>query len=448
MSNLDTTTIEQTIIRSVTDYPNQYDDVSDVLTFSDFSSPRHRIIWKAIQDLVLMRRAFDIMAIAEHLQQTGFYNQAGGDEYFMWIATNGYATTGVNVVAYAKRIKEFSILRLLKDAAAKINDLIENHNGKPVEDLISEADAIFSDATISKADDVEIMDGKKLAKEALTEFISIAESKNKGIQGISTGIPTIDEQTNGLQKGEVVVIAAPPSMGKTTFAVNLIQSALKTTTLPVVIFSMEMPAKDIFRRMWSTESLVTYSEIRRGTAKGCDTDKMANANTRLSNPLLKIISKSPMTPSSIRAVLKRLNREYGGIKMAMIDYIQLMECDKKCGNRNEELTIVSREIKRMAMEFSMPFIVLSQLTKTVETQKRKPTNGDLRESGAIAQDADLIMMVHRQEKYDEQNIEHQGKAEIIVTKSRNGKTGTSLVGFDGSTFRFYELNKYGAKYYD
>ncbi len=131
--------------------------------------------------------------------------------------------------------------------------------------------------------------------------------------------------------------------------------------------------------------------------------------------------------------------------MAMVDYIQLMECDKKCGNRNEELTIISREIKRMAMEFNMPFIVLSQLTKTVETQKRKPTNGDLRESGAIAQDADMIIMVHRQEKYDEKDVEWQGKAEIIVTKSRNGKTGTSLVGFDGSTFRFYELNNQWGK---
>ncbi len=444
MSNLDTTTIEQTIIRSVTDFPNQYDDVSEVLTFSDFFYPRHRIIWKAIQDLVSMNRAFDLMALADHLKHTGLYNQVGGDDYMIWIATNGYATTGVNVTAYAKRIKEFSVLRTLKQAAEKINDLIDNHNGKPLEELISEADSIFSEATILGSDDIEVLDGKVLGQNALKEFFDAAESGG-GIQGISTGIPTIDEQTDGLQRGEVVVVAAPPSMGKTTFAVNLVQNALKLTQLPVVIFSMEMPAKDIFRRMWSTESLVNYSEIKRGTAQKPNTDKMATAHGKLSNPLLKIVSKSPMTPSGIRSVLKRLSREYGGIQMAMVDYIQLMECDKKCGNRNEELTIISREIKRMAMEFNMPFIVLSQLTKTVETQKRKPTNGDLRESGAIAQDADMIIMVHRQEKYDEKDVEWQGKAEIIVTKSRNGKTGTSLVGFDGSTFRFYELNNQWGK---
>jgi replicative DNA helicase len=303
---------------------------------------------------------------------------------------------------------------------------------------LSEADNIFGAATISQTDDVEILDGKKLMLECLDEFDNA--TSNQGIKGISTGIQTLDEQTDGLQKGEMIIVAAPPSMGKTTFAVNLLQNALRTAKHPVVMFSMEMPAKDIMRRMWSTESLVNYTDIRRGTAKDRAQDDLANAGVRLANPLLKIISKSPMTPSKIRAVLKRLKREYGGVHMAMVDYVQLMDCDKKCGNRNEELTIISRELKRMAMEFSMPFIVLSQLTKTVETQKRKPTNGDLRESGALAQDADVIMMVHREEKYYEDKIEWHGKAEIIITKSRNGKTGTSLLGFDGARFRFYEIN--------
>lgn len=445
MSNLDTTTIEQKIICTVTDYPDSFDAVAEIVSVSDFSIKRHQTIWAAIQELVLLRRSFDIVGVMEHLKHTGNYDAVGGDYYFDYLIKNNSSTTsGVNIAAYAKRIKEFSVLRTLKQAAEKINELIDNHNGKPLEDLISEADSIFSEATMLSANDIEIFDGKVLGQSVLKEFLLTAKSGG-GIQGISTGIPTIDEQTDGLQRGEVIVIAAPPSMGKTTFAVNLVQNALRTTRLPVVVFSMEMPAKDIFRRMWSTESLVNYSEIKRGTAKGYDTDKMTTAHGKLSNPLLKIVSKSPMTPSGIRSVLKRLSREYGGIQMAMVDYIQLMECDKKCGNRNEELTIISREIKRMAMEFNMPFIVLSQLTKTVETQKRKPTNGDLRESGAIAQDADMIMMVHRQEKYDENDIEWQGKAEIIVTKSRNGKTGTSLIGFDGSTFRFYELNNHWSK---
>lgn len=429
----------------MTDYPDSFDQVSEIIKCSDFSVKRHQTIWEAIQELVLLRRSFDIVGVMEHLKHTGNYDAVGGDGYFDYLIKNNSSTTsGVNIAAYAKRIKEFSVLRTLKQAAEKINDLIDNHNGKPLEELISEADSIFSEATILGADDIEVLDGKALGQIVLKDFLTAAKSGG-GIQGISTGIPTIDEQTDGLQRGEVIVIAAPPSMGKTTFAVNLVQNTLKTTKLPVVVFSMEMPAKDIFRRMWSTESLVNYSEIKRGTAQKPNTDKMATAHGKLSNPLLKIVSKSPMTPSGIRTVLKRLSREYGGIQMAMVDYIQLMECDKKCGNRNEELTIISREIKRMAMEFNMPFIVLSQLTKAVETQKRKPTNGDLRESGAIAQDADMIIMVHRQEKYDERDVEWQGKAEIIVTKSRNGKTGTSLVGFDGSTFRFYELNNQWGK---
>lgn len=439
MSNLDTTTIEQIIIRTVTDYPAEYDAVSEVLGFSDFTSPRHRIIWKTIQDLIAMRRPFDLFAVAQHLQQTDFYSQVGGDDYFQHLMVDCASTiVSSNVLLYAKRIKEFSVLRALRDAASKINDLIENHQGKPLEELLSTAEGIFSDATITKSSEIEIFDGKELIQTCLSDFCDSVEKR--GITGISTGLQVLDERTDGLQKGEMIIVAAPPSMGKTTFAVNLLQNALYTTEYPVVMFSMEMPAKDIMRRMWSTQSKVNYASIRRGTASEFESIKMTNSMGLVGNPLLKIITKSPMTPSKIRAVLKRLHREYGGIRMAMVDYVQLMECDKKCGNRNEELTIISRELKRMAMEFDMPFIVLSQLTKTVETQKRRPTNGDLRESGALAQDADLIMMVHRQEKYDEQNQEYQGKAEIIITKSRNGQTGTVLLGFDGATFRFYELN--------
>jgi replicative DNA helicase len=415
-----------------------------VLSFSDFSAPRHRIIWKTIQELIAMRRPFDLFAVAQHLQQTDFYSQVGGDDYFQHLMVDcSCSTVSSNVLLYAKRIKELSVLRSLRDAASKINDLVENHQGRPLEELLSNAESIFSDATIKTVDDVEVFSGKELMQSCLQEFF--ASSENKGIKGISTGFQSLDERTDGLQKGEMVIVAAPPSMGKTTFAVNLLQNALYTAEHPVVMFSMEMPAKDIIRRMWATESKVNYSSIRRGTANQHEADKMTNAFSALDSQMLKIITKSPMTPSKIRSILKRLNREYGGIRMAMVDYVQLMECDKKCGNRNEELTIISRELKRMAMEFNMPFIVLSQLTKTVETQRRRPTNGDLRESGALAQDADMIMMVHRQEKYDEQNQEHQGKAEIIITKSRNGQTGTSLIGFDGSTFRFYELNNHWSK---
>lgn len=440
--SLDTTTIEESIIKAVTDYPDNYDAVSEILSFSDFTSPKHRIIWKTIQYLVSNQRSYDIGSVIEHLKQTKFYSRIGGDEYFKYLIADCYAASGVNVVSVAKRIKEISVLRMLREAASKINSLVENHQGKPLEELLSTANNIFSEATTTVADDLEVFEGNTLINSCFREFIERVENK-QGITGISTGLQVLDERTDGLQKGEMVIIAAPPSMGKTAFAVNLLQNALYTTEHPVVMFSMEMPAKDIMRRMWATESKVNYSSIRRGTASELDSMKMTNCMGKIGSNLLKIVTKSPMTPSKIRTVLKRLHREYGGIRMAMVDYVQLMESDKKCGSRNEELTIISRELKRMAMEFNMPFIVLSQLTKQVETQKRKPTNGDLRESGALAQDADLIMMVHRQEKYDEQSQEHQGKAEIIITKSRNGQTGTVLLGFDGATFRFYELAAYG-----
>ena len=181
--------------------------------------------------------------------------------------------------------------------------------------------------------------------------------------------------------------------------------------------------------------------MRRGGVTDEEISAMLVGIRRIQNPMLKIVPARMMTPARMRAVLKRIAREHGGISMAMVDYIQLMDADKSSpNNRTQELGMVSRELKRMAMEFEMPFLVLSQLTKDVEQAKRKPTNGDLRESGQIAQDADLIMMVHRQEKYDDTpKQENLGKAEIVVTKNRNGATGSVIIGFDGPTFRFYEL---------
>lgn len=434
---LETTSIEYMVLRTVMDNPESYDVAETLIQARDFSDPANRILWQTIVDLIALRRPFDIDSVFHHLQERNLFDVVGGLDLYKCLAAGNYSAPS-GVEGRCQRIREVSLLRTLRQSALAIVDLMDNHDGRPFEELLAEAEGMISEVTAGKTgNEIEIISGPELMNSCLADFVEAIE--NPGIKGISTGIESLDQQSDGLQKGESIIVAGPPSMGKTTFAVNLVQNALYTAEHPVVIFSMEMPAKDIGRRMWSTESRVNYQEIRRGTASQTDSERMISAMKALSSPMLKIISHSPMTPSKVRSVLKKLKRQYGGVRMAMIDYVQLMEADKKSNNRNDELTVISRELKRMALEFNMPFIVLSQLTKAVETAKRKPTNGDLRESGALAQDADMIMMVHRQEKYEEDNQDHIGKAEIIITKSRNGKTGTTLVGFDGATFRFYEL---------
>lgn len=438
--SLETINTEQILLLSVMNYPGYLDIVGAVLSENDFSCEQHSTIWKSIKYLDGIKRPFDIVSVMEHVKAIGELDSIGGEQFFNNLEKNNYASSDdKNVTSYAKYIRQVSVIRCLRDAAHSISELAHTHGGRPLDDILSEAESILQSViAIQKSDDIEILDGKQMMDAVIADYVQKAE--NPGICGISTGIQVIDEKTDGLHRGDMVIVAGPPSMGKTTFAVNLLQNALMTTELPVVLFSMEMPAKDIGRRMWSTASRVEYKKIRHGKVDDVEGDRMFRAVAGLSSPLLKVTGHSPLTPGKIRMVLKKLARKHGGIQMAMVDYVQLMECDGKQDNRNNELTIVSRELKRMAMEFNMPFIVLSQLTKAVETQRRRPTNGDLRESGAFAQDADMILMVHRQEKYDEDNQEHQGKAEIIVTKNRNGETGTVLVGFDGPTFRFYELN--------
>lgn len=436
MQSLDTTALEQNVISAAMENPDCLSDLMGIVSMADFCNPSHRTIWKAVTDLDAMRRPFDAVSVAEHLKETG-RDQLNG--ILTKIASSAYASAAA-AMKYAKRIREVSVIRLLMSAGSQISELAENHQGRKLDELLAEAESILSTVISgSMSDDVPLVDGVQLFRDVCADFERAME--NPGISGISTGIPPLDDMTDGLQKCSMVIVAGPPSMGKTAFAVNLMQNAMESAKLPLVIFSLEMPAIDIGRRMVATESKTHYSGIKRGSAKGDELTKIYMAAGRLQNPLLKVCDTSLMTPAKMRSVLKRIAREHGGIGMVMADYVQLMEANKSNPNRSSELATISRELKRMAMDFKAPFIVLSQLTKDVEKNQRKPNNGDLRETGQLAQDADLIMFVHRQEKYDKDPVqENMGKAEIIVSKNRNGGCGSVNVGYDGPTFRFYELD--------
>lgn len=435
-TKLESPSAEQVVLSSVMEQNGLIDDVASTIAADDFTVPEYRAIWGAISDLRNLRRAFDPVQVAEHMLDLGI---ATAEEIISGVIKCGHAGRAA-VMSHAKRIREYTVLRNLIGAATSITDLVESHGGRNVNELLSEADGILSSVISGNlGNDLPVVDGVELMRKVFDD--AARASQNPGISGISTGLPSLDDKIDGLQAASMIVVAAPPSMGKTTFAMSLVQHAMRHTKHPIVVFSMEMPALDIGRRMVSAESRVHYAAIKRGSMTTDEAGWMANAAGRLQTKNLIVCDASGLTPARMRGLLRRVVREHGGVSMAVVDYIQLMDANKaNANNRNLELTGISRDIKRMAMDFNMPFIAISQLTKDVEKAKRKPTNGDLRESGAIAQDADLIMMVHRQEKYDDEpNQENMGKAEILITKNRNGACGTVLIGYDGPTFRFHEL---------
>ncbi len=435
-AKLESPSAEQLVLASVIENNGLLDDVIGVVGIDDFTIPEHRATWGAVTDLKNLRRSFDALQVVEYLLDRG---QSDAEAIVCGIIGGGHAGRAA-VLSHAKRIREYTVLRNLIDASGRITDLVESHAGRNVNELLSEADGILSGVISGNlGNDLPIIDGVALMRKVYEDAERAAG--NPGISGISTGLPSLDDRIDGLQPANMIIIAAPPSMGKTTFAMSLVQHAMMRVRYPVVVFSMEMPSLDIGRRVVSAESRVHYAAIKRGSMTDEQASIMATAASRLQTKNLIVCDASGLTPARMRGLLRRIVREHGGVSMAVVDYIQLMDANKALSNnRNLELTAISRDIKRMAMDFNMPFIAISQLTKDVEKAKRKPTNGDLRESGAIAQDADLIMMVHRQEKYDdEMNQENIGKAEILITKNRNGPCGSVMVGYDGPTFRFYEM---------
>lgn len=418
-----------------------WDDVSGILTEQDFYSPRHAVMFRGFAALSATGKPTDPITLLDWLTAHQLEMKAGGEDYLGDILKNSTATT-INLKNYAHRVHDLAVRRKLCMIGESIREMAAD-KARELPDLLSESDAMISALLAGRiGSGFRMVDGIKLMRDVFDD--SVRASDNPGISGITTGIHDLDEKTDGLQKANSIVIAAPPSMGKTTFAMNLVTAALPHVQYPIVVFSMEMPALDIGRRMISGVSGVSYASIKRGlifTGDAKDSTKLASHMPKLQSQNLIICDEAGLTPALMRSVLRQVAKRHGGISMAAVDYIQLMDANKALpNNRNQELTGISRDIKRMAMDFNIPFLVISQLTKDVEKMKRRPTNGDLRESGAIAQDADMIMMVHRQEKYDDDpKQEDIGKAEIIITKNRNGECGIVHCGYDGPTFTFYDL---------
>lgn len=424
---------EQSVLGGLLLDNRAWDKIADRIAEVDFHHYGHRTIFSAICSLVNRNRPFDILTLAEMLKSQNKLDEAGGETYLFELAKN--TPTAANVVAYADIVRERSVLRQLITVGNKIAHSAFHPEGKDSSELLSNAEQ----QVFAIADQHTRGDGPKGIKYLLTEAVERIETlyhSESKITGISTGFNDLDEKTSGLQPADLIIIAGRPSMGKTAFAMNIAEHAAIKQKKPVLIFSMEMPSTALALRMMSSLGRIDQHKIRTGDLQDADWPRITSAVSLLSQQSLFIDDTPGLNPTELHARARRLHREQGELGLIVVDYLQLMRVPGFRENRTTEISEISRSLKLLAKELNVPVIALSQLNRGLEQRTdKRPVMSDLRESGAIEQDADLIAFIYRDEVYNE-NSPNKGQAEIIIAKQRNGPIGKLMLTFLGKYTRF------------
>ncbi|MFM2317475.1 MAG: replicative helicase [Pseudomonadota bacterium] len=408
--------------------------IGDKLSETDFYRQDHRLIFRAIAYLASQQKPLDVITLSEWLKENRSLEDAGGLAYLATMAKD--TPSAANIAAYADIVREKSILRQLISVGTEITDSGYNTEGRDSRELLDQAERkVFEIAEQGARHTKSFRDLKSLMKATL-ENIEVLSKLNSTITGVSTGYTDLDEMTSGLQKGDLVIVAGRPSMGKTTFSMNIAEYAAAHKKLPVAVFSMEMPAEQLTLRLLSSMGRVDQHRLRTGQLTDDDWPRIATAVKIFADVPMFIDDSPALSPNEVRARSRRLVREHGQLGLIVLDYLQLMQGSGKSENRTNEVSEISRSLKALAKELSTPIIVLSQLNRSLEQRPNKrPVMSDLRESGAIEQDADVIMFVYRDEVYHPDSAE-KGSAEIIIAKQRNGPIGTCRLTFLGKYTRF------------
>ncbi len=426
---------EQSVLGSMLIDPESWDKVAELVTESDFYNRSHQIIFRAIMRLLGDNLPVDLITVSEQLEKHDELEDAGGFAYLGELAKN--TPSSANVVAYAKIIGERAVTRELIGVAHEIAEVGYNPEGRDSADILDFAESRVFEIAEKRTGENE---GPRNVESVLGKTIDRLEAlikTNKEVTGVTTGFTDLDKKTSGLQPSDLIIVAARPSMGKTTFAMNLVENAMMAEEKPVLVFSLEMPSEQIMMRMLASLSRVDQTKIRTAQLDDEDWARISNTMAMLKDSdNLFVDDSSGLTPMDVRSRARKLARERGGISMIMIDYLQLMRVPSLSDNRTLEIAEISRSLKALAKELEVPVVALSQLNRTLEQRAdKRPVNSDLRESGSIEQDADLIMFIYRDEVYHE-NSEDKGIAEIIIGKQRNGPIGTSRLTFQGQFSRF------------
>ncbi|WP_237046360.1 replicative DNA helicase [Aquipseudomonas alcaligenes] len=428
---------EQAVLGGLMLDNNAWERVSDAVSDGDFYRHDHRLIFRAIYTLAERNSPFDVVTLSEQLDKEGHLSQVGGLGYLGELAKN--TPSVANIKAYAQIIRERATLRQLIGISNDIADMAYAPQGKSAVEVLDEAERqIFQIAEARPKAGGPVGINEILVK--TIDRIDELFNTNEGLTGISTGFTDLDGMTSGLQPADLVIVAGRPSMGKTTFAMNLVENAVLRTEKVVLVFSLEMPSDSIVMRMLSSLGRIDQTKVRSGKLDDDDWPRLTSAVNLLNERKLFIDDTAGISPTEMRARARRLAREHGDIAMIMVDYLQLMRIPGSSGdNRTNEISEISRSLKALAKEFNCPVIALSQLNRSLEQRPNKrPVNSDLRESGAIEQDADIIMFVYRDEVYHPET-EYKGVAEIIIGKQRNGPIGTCRLAFIGKYTRFDNL---------
>jgi replicative DNA helicase len=436
---------EQSVIGGLMLDNRAWDEIADIINEQDFYRHDHALILRSINALAENEQPYDVVTVSEWLGARGELDSIGGLAYLSILAND--TPTAVNIKAYANIVREYSILRSLIQVGNEISASAYNADGKPSKELVDEAERkVFLIA--------EQGAGNRQGFEAINELLGRAVKRveemyrsDTTLTGIATGFTNFDDKTSGLQKSDLIIIAGRPSMGKTSFAMNLAENAALHNENSVAVFSMEMPGEQLALRMMSSLGRIDSHSLRTGKLDDHDWPRLISSVNMLSKAKLFIDDTAALTPTELRARTRRLKREHG-LDLVIVDYLQLMQVGGSTENRATEISEISRSLKALAKELQVPIVALSQLNRSVEQRPdKRPVMSDLRESGSIEQDADVILFIYRDEVYNPESAD-KGTAEIIIRKQRNGPIGTVRLSFLGQYTRFENLahDDYGGQF--
>lgn len=405
-----------------------WDQIADRLREDDFYRHEHRLIYRAMARLAHQTKPIDALTVAEALRELQELDQIGGDVYLFELTNN--TPSAANIAAYADIVRERSVLRQMITAANDIADNAFHAQGRSITELLDIAERkVFSisEHGSGKGGAVNIRDylTKTMAR------IDTLFHSNNPITGVPTGYHDLDDMTSGLQPSDLIIVAGRPSMGKTTLAMNIAEHVAIKSRSPVLIFSMEMPGESIVMRLLSSLCRIDQIRIRTGKLTEEDWPRISSTVSMLSDAPIFIDDTPGLSPADMRARARRVTKDNGQLGLIVVDYLQLMQVAGHSENRTAEISEISRSLKSLAKELKVPVIALSQLNRGLEQRAdKRPVMSDLRESGAIEQDADLILFIYRDEVYNE-NSPDKGVAEIIIAKQRNGPIGKCRLTFLG-----------------
>ena len=416
---------------------HRFDTVIQVIKENDFDGKDHQIIFQSMSELVEENKPLDPLTVSEKLDNKNSLNKVGGKDYLIELATS--TPSAANLEAYAEIIRQRSITRKLMKANSDISELISNPQGQDGASLLDKAESmIFALNDETNLNDQNLQSMRELIPSTMDRLHELS-NKSDGLIGSSTGFKDLDNKLQGLQKGDLVVVAGRPSMGKTSFAMNIAENVLldDDSNGAVLIFSLEMPGESLTTRLLSGMTKLNQHNVRSGMLKDDELRILLQQSEKLKNMPLWIDDSSILSPMELRAKARRLARtEKDGLSLIVVDYLQLMQLPLSIENRVNQISEISRSLKSLAKELNVPVIALSQLNRAVEQRPNKrPIMADLRDSGAIEQDADVILFIYRDEVYNEDS-EQGNKAEIIIGKQRNGPIGTVNLTFLKEFTRF------------